>query len=125
MKRAITAEPDSTGQELLQVLSTRVIISTDNGSIKYNPEIHDAVMGPVDEFGQVGYDDAKAGGTFLKIGVGILTKPDDKAYNSFRLYPITNPGKWKIKKYGDGIQIYTKCEGSGVFIFIRKEHSAD
>ena len=71
---------------------------------KYNPETHDAVMGPVDEFGPVGYDDAKEGGTFLKIGVGILTKPDEKAYNSFRLYPITNPGKWKIKKYGNGIR---------------------
>ena len=71
---------------------------------KYNPETHDAVMGPVDEFGPVGYDDAKEGGTFLKIGVGILTKPDEKAYNSFQLYPITNPGKWKIKKYRNGIR---------------------
>ena len=71
---------------------------------KYDPLTHDAVMGPVDEFGQIGYNEAKAGGTFLKPGVGILTKPDEKAYNSFQLYPITNPGKWKIKKYGNGIR---------------------
>jgi hypothetical protein len=71
---------------------------------KYNPETHDAVLGPVEEFGAVGYNEAKPGGTFLKIGVGILTRPDDKPYNSFRLYPIVNGGTWKIKKYPDGIK---------------------
>lgn len=71
---------------------------------KYNPETHDAVMGPVDEFGPVGFDETEVGGSFLKIGVGILTRPDEKAYNSFRLYQISNPGKWKIKKYGNGIR---------------------
>ena len=29
----------------------------------------------------LGYDTAKAGGTFVKVGVGVLRKPDDTAYN--------------------------------------------
>ena len=34
-----------------------------------------AVTGPVDEFQlPLGYDEAKAGGTFIKIGVGVFTK---------------------------------------------------
>lgn len=40
-----------------------------------------AVTGPAEEFvangKALGYDEAKAGGTFVKIGVGVLRKPDD------------------------------------------------
>ncbi|MEI6139870.1 MAG: hypothetical protein WCP85_11435 [Mariniphaga sp.] len=71
---------------------------------KYDPEIHDAVMGPVEEFGQIGYTDVKPGGTFIKIGVGALLKPDDSPYSSFKLYKITNHGKWKIKTKSDQVQ---------------------
>ncbi len=62
----------------------------------YNPETHDAVLGPVEEFGQIGFDVAKPGETFLKIGVGMLEKPDEKPYSNFRLYPVKNAGKWQI-----------------------------
>lgn len=71
---------------------------------KYSPTIHDAVMGPVEEFGPVGYSDAKAGGSFIKIGIGSLSKPDESVYNNFKLYQIANPGKWKVKKKSDQIQ---------------------
>jgi hypothetical protein len=65
---------------------------------KYSPEIHDAIMGPVEEFTSPDYLQASPGGSFLKIGVGVLTKPDDKPYAFTRLYPVVNPGKWSIKK---------------------------
>ncbi len=71
---------------------------------KYDPQIHDVVMGPVEEFGQVGYTDVKPGGIFIKIGVGALQKPDESAYSSFKLYKITNPGKWKIKTKSGQVQ---------------------
>ncbi len=70
----------------------------------YNPKTHDAVMGPVEEFAPIGYNEATPGGSFLKIGVGILSKPDVSAYNSFKLYSIANPGKWKMKKKSYQIQ---------------------
>lgn len=75
---------------------------------KYSPTTHDAIMGPVEEFAPIGYNEATSGGNFLKIGVGMLTKPDEVAYNSFKLYTIANPGKWKIKTKADQIQFVHK-----------------
>ena len=78
----------------------------------YNPTIHDAIMGPVDEFGQLGYADASVGGTFVKIGVGTLTRPDDKPYNAFTTYPIVNGGKWQVKKKADQVQFRQTLDDS-------------
>jgi len=71
---------------------------------KYDPYIHDAVMGPVEEFNQMGFDEAPAGGTFLQIGVGMLEKPDTLPYSHFRLYPVKNAGKWETKKIRNGMR---------------------
>jgi len=71
---------------------------------KHEPTIHDVVMGPVEEYGPVGFMEAKAGERFIKIGVGALLKPDSTPYNSFKLYEIENHGKWKIRKKPDRIQ---------------------
>ncbi len=64
---------------------------------KYNPTNHDAIMGPVEDFYPVGYDEAKAGGNFLKIGIGMLSKPEELKYFFGNPYAIINPGSWKIK----------------------------
>lgn len=71
---------------------------------KYDPFIHDAVLGPVEEFGQIGFNDAQPGGTFIKIGVGILERPDEKPYSNFRLYPVKNPGRWETGRIRNGIK---------------------
>lgn len=63
---------------------------------KYNPTIHDVVMGPVESFAPLGYDQAPAGGTFVAIGIGVLTRPDDRPYNPFRYYPIADHGAWRV-----------------------------
>jgi hypothetical protein len=57
-----------------------------------------AIPGPVDEFRPVGWDAAKPGGTFVKIGVGALRKPEQGAYESYTLYTISDPGKWTVRK---------------------------
>jgi len=71
---------------------------------RMDPSIHDftydssgiiagpctAVTGPVEEFtAALGYQDAAVGGTFVKIGVGVLRKPSDAKYDSFHLYGAT------------------------------------
>ena len=58
----------------------------------YNPLRHDCVCGPVDEFVQTGFEEAGIGDTFLKIGVGLLRKPDSEDYDRFRLYEIADYG---------------------------------
>ncbi len=60
------------------------------------PGLHDAITGPVDEFMVIGYDEAPLGGNFLKIGVGELIKPEEKAYSRFKTYEIKNHGKRKV-----------------------------
>ena len=45
---------------------------------KYDPNLHDAIMGPVEAFDPIGYEDAAVGGRFVKIGVGALEKSDNK-----------------------------------------------
>lgn len=60
----------------------------------YDPLNHESVMGPVDEFSQIGYDETDVGETFLKIGVGTLIKPTASKYNKFKQYEIKNGGTW-------------------------------
>ncbi|MEO8659915.1 MAG: hypothetical protein ABI693_15705 [Bryobacteraceae bacterium] len=64
-----------------------------------------STMGPADEFQPLGYDPAKPGGTFVKIGVGMLKRPDEKAYDAYRLYQIADHGKWSVKRNADSIEI--------------------
>ena len=73
---------------------------------KYSPTIHDAIMGPVEAFSPVGYDEAKAGDPFLKIGIGIVTKPEDSKYFFATPYPLINPGVWKVKKKADQVEFF-------------------
>ena len=62
-----------------------------------------SITGPVDEFGQLGFEDAKTGGRFIKIGVGALGRSDDEKYDNYRLYQIADPGKWTIAKHRNSI----------------------
>lgn len=64
----------------------------------YDPFNHESVMGPVEEFEPVGYEKAKIGEHFLKIGVGTLIKPKEREYKSFNLYEVSNHGEWKLSK---------------------------
>lgn len=70
---------------------------------KYDPEIHDAIMGPVQEFTAVDYLEAEPGEKFLKIGVGVLKKPDDKPFTFSRLYPKLDIGKWTVDQQEDKV----------------------
>lgn len=59
---------------------------------------HSAITGPSEEFVlPQGYDDAKAGATFVKIGVGVLRKPDESAYSCYNDYEILDSGSWAIE----------------------------
>jgi hypothetical protein len=65
---------------------------------------HTAVTGPAEEFSVLGFAEAAAGGTFVKIGVGALRKPDDgSAYSAYRSYEFADPGKWTVAARPDGV----------------------
>jgi hypothetical protein len=77
---------------------------------KYNPTLHDAIMGPVDAYSPIGYNEAKVGENFLKIGIGMVTKPEEEKYFFANVYPITNSGTWKVKKKSDQVEFIHKLD---------------
>jgi hypothetical protein len=74
----------------------------------HDPRKHDGIVGPAEEFqandGGPGYADSPAGSTFLRIGVGVLRKPDEPLYRRFGTYDIVDPGLWAIRKGKDWIE---------------------
>ena len=60
-----------------------------DGLVAHNSNVS---AGPVEEFGQNGFEEAGRGGRFLKIGVGILQRDND-TYDRFHTYPILTQGK--------------------------------
>jgi hypothetical protein len=71
---------------------------------KYSPTLHDAIMGPVEDFYPIGYDEAKVGESFLKIGIGMVAKPQEAKYFFANPYVITNSGSWKTGKKSDQVE---------------------
>jgi len=90
---------------------------------KFNPSVSDVVIGnpieaginssasgPVEEFVSgpdgtaLGYQEAKPGEPFCKIGVGSLRKIDNAPYSSYTNYPILNGGKRAQKSGLDWIE---------------------
>jgi hypothetical protein len=75
---------------------------------KYDPSIHDAIMGPVDAFAPLDFDSKKPGDSFVKIGVGILAKPNESPYSFSRSYTILDHGQWEIQKGDDRVEFIHK-----------------
>lgn len=71
---------------------------------KYDPRLHDAIMGPVEDFYPIGFNEAKPGETYLKIGIGILVRPDTAKYSIVPPYKIVNAGTWKIKTKSNKVE---------------------
>src|SRR5215831_20725333 len=64
---------------------------------KYDPKLHDSISGPVEEYRTgmdgLGYAEAKPGGTFIRIGAGVLRKPEEARFGQFKTYEIVDNGK--------------------------------
>lgn len=106
---------------------------------KQDPFFHEDLTGPVEGFIEpgLGYEEAKPGGKFIRIGVGILEKPDEIRYNWTATYNILDHGKWKTEHGVDWVSfkqsinsnfgygyVYTKTirlKNNGFFI----EHSLE
>lgn len=91
---------------------------------KHDPKIHDAITGPVEEFltddAGPGYADAKVGETFVRIGVGAVRKPEEKAYRRFATYEIVDPGKRTLRRGKDWIEFGHRLSAAGYSYDYRK-----
>jgi hypothetical protein len=92
---------------------------------RYDPKIHDAITGPVEEFqtngSALGYDEAKAGETFVKIGVGVLRKPDEPAYRQFSTYEIAAGGKWTVSRGADWIAFEQELTSTSGYAYVYRK----
>jgi hypothetical protein len=95
-----------------------------------------AMIGPGEEFNTdgtaLGFAEAQPGGTFVKIGVGVLRKPladeppdpprpappagrapqPPDRYDHSRTYQIVDPGKWTVKKNKDSVEFTNELTDS-------------
>ena len=91
----------------------------------HDPKIHDAITGPVEEFRTndkgLGYDEAKAGGTFVRIGIGTVRKPDETTYRPFETYDIVDPGKWTVHKHTDRIEFTHRLKSEDGYAYVYRK----
>ncbi len=76
----------------------------------HQPTDHDGVAGPAEEFGMdepLGYAAAKPGEGFLKIGVGMLVKPDANAYSFHGDYALREAASWTSAASAGGLDFST------------------
>jgi hypothetical protein len=82
---------------------------------QHDPFNHDDVGGTAEEFDidspPPGFVEAKPGEPFLKIGVGVLERPDDSDYAFWKKYKIRTPGAWKIERSSDKITFQQNLQG--------------
>ena len=80
----------------------------DEWKTTHDPGVHDDIVGPVEEFRTngtaLGYHEAKPGGSFVKIGVGLLERIDEPRYRFVHPYKIIKTGAWKVKNGRDWIE---------------------
>ena len=92
---------------------------------RYDPKTHDAIAGPVEEFlthdAGLGYQDAKPGGSFIRIGVGVVRKPDEPAYHRFKTYEILDPGHRSVSKGPDWIEFTHELSSDAGYAYIYKK----
>ena len=92
---------------------------------RYDPKIHDAIMGPVEEFltngAGLGYQEAKPGESFVKIGVGAIRKPEEAAFRQFETYDIAANGKWGITKTAASVQFTQELSDTLGYAYLYKK----
>ena len=106
---------------------------------KYDPLKNDSIVGPVEEFRTdngtmghypatsplltmrteaIGYNQAKPGEPFLKPGVGVLRKIDDKPYAFGTLYPIIDMGTWTTKVTKTSVTFQQVLDGPDGYAYV-------
>ncbi len=85
---------------------------------KYDPRLHDAIMGPVEDFYPIGFNEAKPGESYLKIGIGMLIRPDTMQYSIVPPYEIKNPGTWNVKTKSNRVEfLHTLHDSSYSYLY--------
>lgn len=80
----------------------------------HDPTNFEHGIGTAEEFGTptaLGHAEAKPGETFVKIGVGVLEKPQEDRYRFFHPYRFVRTGTWKTERGMDWIEFRQELSG--------------
>src|SRR5216117_1523441 len=92
---------------------------------RYDPKLHDAIAGPVEEFltndAGLGYDEAKPGERFVRIGVGAVLKPYEARYRRFSTYEIVDPGKWTVNRGPDWTEFVHELRDTAGYAYVYRK----
>jgi hypothetical protein len=95
---------------------------------RYDPKLHDAITGPVEEFLSgdlaLGYDEAKPGEKFVRIGIGALRKPEEPQFGRFKTYDIVDPGKWTTRRGPDWIEFTHELTDANGYAYVYRKRIA-
>ena len=64
---------------------------------RYDPKRHDSIPGPVEDWAPLNYTESKPGETFVKVGIGVLRRPEEQAYRFSNPYELLDTGKWSVQ----------------------------
>ena len=80
----------------------------------HDPLVHDSISGPAEEFAMfhpMGFAEAAAGESFVKIGVGLLAKGDSNEYQFHGDYRLLRAGEWSIEHAVDRVEFSQQLMG--------------
>jgi hypothetical protein len=82
---------------------------------QHDPLVHNSISGPVESFSaNLGYAEAQPGGSFVRIGIGILEKPavpevrPASGTYTYVTYKVLDAGAWRVTKGRDWIEFVQK-----------------
>jgi hypothetical protein len=92
----------------------------------YNPKLHDAILGPVEEFrsandSSVGYEEAKPGDPFVRIGVGAVRRDSAGPYEMFKTYDVVDPGRWSKRQGKNWIELTQELKPVNGYAYVYKK----
>jgi hypothetical protein len=74
-----------------------------------------SATGPAEEFigadgTALGFNSAQPGGNFIKIGIGVLRRPDAKPYDNFRVYEVVDHGVWQVHTQARSVEFSQRLD---------------
>jgi hypothetical protein len=71
----------------------------------HDPLFHEDLTGPAEGYVKpgLGYTEAEPGGKYVRIGVGVIEKPDEEEYSFRNSYKLLDHGKWTVEHGADWI----------------------
>ena len=92
---------------------------------QYDPKIHDAITGPVEEFltddAGLGYDEAQAGRDLRPDRRRRRAQAGRARYRRFETYDIVDPGTWTVKKQARSDRVRARAAGHRGYAYVYRK----